>query len=388
MDAHFAQLEKDIVRMIPDPEFSGLAIIDYEDFNAIWERTPNVPSNEGPDAHDTDFQDDWRDYIRSAHPEFDGMGEQEQERFLRESYESAVRNFFLGTLNKGRELRPNAKWGFYGYPLRFYKWPREAPTNVISYDDGSHAGSRFNDRLEWMWQAVDVVTPSVYPAMVVPNSDEYICQRQYTSEQEWQYLANMMQESRRVAKGKPVLPFITSRYYLPKDCLQWEDLRQPQLENQIFGPARLGADGAILWGDLNSESDMIECQAMLDTRIMPLMTQAVTERQGQGDGESGGDDRSDDDDGGSAEGGGSSNGGGSAQGGGQKQGGVVGHAKKAPRTFNAGATSARPKEGSAGGVTSSHGVPIPEHSVSGAEAREALLRARQHLAAPRKKVSE
>lgn len=368
MDAHLAQLEIDIERQIPDPEFSGLAIIDYEDFRAIWDRTPNVPSDEGPDAHDTDFQDDWRDYIRSVNPEFDGMSGEQQEQHLRETYEAAVRDFFLATLNKGREMRPNAKWGFYGYPLRFYKWKREAPTSVISYDDGSHAGSRFNDRLQWMWDAVDVITPSVYPAMAVANPDEYICQRQYTAQEEWEYLKNMLRESERVGKGKPVLPFITSRYYLPKDCLQWEDLREVQLENQIFGPAHLGADGAILWGDLNCESDMIECQAMLDTRIMPLMTQAVTERQDQGNG------RSDDGGKGMAKGGGKA----------KQDGGVVGHARRKPPEGRAATGQGKPGQTSGGGVVTQGNAPGIERTVSRTEAKEALRRARRHFVPERK----
>lgn len=347
LEAHLLELTADVERQIPDPEFSGVAIIDYEDFRAIWDRTPNSPSSGGPEAHDEDFQDDWRDYIRSVNPQFDGMNSNQQEQHLRETYEAAIRDFFLATLAKCRELRPNAKWGFYGYPLRFYKWRREAPTSVISYDDGSHAGSRFNDRLQWMWDAVDVVSPSVYPAMVVPNDGEEICSREYSAEEEWIYLQNMIRESQRVGGGKPVLPFITGRFYLPKDCLAGQEIRPIQIYNQVLGPARHGAQGAILWGDINSRSQAMEWQAALDNSFLPLMASAIQERQDGGDPSSG--DEGD-----------HSAGGAWSQGGSSGSSGAFG--------------------GSGGKVATKRGGPGPRaFGVSGEEARRAVQRATRHL---------
>lgn len=283
MRVHLAKVEEDLPFHIPDPEFSGVAILDFEVFRAIWDRTPNRPSDEGPEAHDYDFQDDWRDYIRSVNPDFDRMSEAEQEQYLRETYEAEIRDFFLATLAKCRELRPNAQWGFYGYPLRFYKWRREAPTNVISYGDGSHNGSRLNDRLQWMWDAVDVVSPSIYAPRVIVGPGEDICQDQYTADEDWEFMQNMIREARRVAGGKPVLPFIWIHYNTPRDCMAGQEVRDENLFSQVFGPARHGADGAILWGDINNRHEMELWQRRIDQRFMPLMTSAVNERRG-GDG--------------------------------------------------------------------------------------------------------
>lgn len=293
MDDHLAAIEADLDWLIPDKDFDGVAVIDYEIWRAVWERTPSVPSDLPPDAEDRDLQQDWRDYMRSVTPGFDSMSESEQEDLLRESYQNAVRDFFLATLERCRQLRPNAKWGFYGYPMRFFRWaPREAPRNVISYGDGTHAGSAFNDRLQWMWDAVDVITPSIYTPNVIVEPGEEVCRSQSTAEESWEFIGNMIAEARRVANGKPVLPFISKMYQM-RGCRQWQDVDDEELFHQVFGPARLGADGAILWGGINNYQEFVGWQNTLDNRILPLMAAALDERAGRegddgaGDGQAG-----------------------------------------------------------------------------------------------------
>lgn len=294
MEAHLQKLALDVKAHIPDPEFSGIAILDFECFPAIWDRAWNRPSNLGPEALDEDLRDDWTDYIRSTHPDFDGMSESDQDQLLRESWEAAVRDLFLNSINKAREVRPNAKWGFYGYPYRFYSLRREVPRGVIAYGDGSHNGSRLNDRLQWMWDAVDVVTPSVYARRVVME-DDGSCQDFCSAAQDLEYVQNMIGEARRVANGKPVYPFISVYYNLQHGCFEGEELNDANLWGQIMGPALAGADGACLWGDADNRDDHERWQSFLDRRIMPLMEQGVASRQGDGSGRRASDDEGSDD---------------------------------------------------------------------------------------------
>lgn len=279
MQRHLAKVAVDVQKKIPDPNFSGIAVLDFEVFRAIWDRTPNIPSEKDELAKDKDFKDDWRDYIRRSHPEFDSMNEQEQESYLRETYENGVKKLFLQTLDVCRTLRPKAKWGFYGYPIRFYKNRREAPTNVVSYADGSYNGSKLNDRLQWMWDAVDIVCPSVYAPCVVVEPGEEVCQDQYSASDEMEFIQSMIGEAKRVANGKPVLPFIAIQYNTRHDCLLGEDVRDETLYDEIMGPAFAGADGAILWGDINNKSEMQHWQWLLDHKIMELMKKNVDTQQ-------------------------------------------------------------------------------------------------------------
>src|SRR5690606_7479092 len=64
MDRHKAKLAADLDKLIPDKNYSGLAVIDYEAWHLIWEWTQNVPSGLGLTADDKDYRDDWAQYVQ------------------------------------------------------------------------------------------------------------------------------------------------------------------------------------------------------------------------------------------------------------------------------------------------------------------------------------
>lgn len=291
MRRHLEELAKDVVDQIPDPNFSGIAILDYECFPAIWDRVWNRPSDEGPEALDEDFRDDWTEYTRSKHPEFDSLSEEDREQMLREGWEAAVADLFTRSINKARELRPHAKWGFYGYPYRFFKHKREAPVDKVSYGGGYYKGSELNDRLQWMWDAVDIVTPSIYSQRPVgePTAD---CDKYCTAAEDLLYVENMIREAQRVANGKPVMPFLTTVYADRQGCEYLQEVSDDTLYGQVVGPALAGADGAILWGHIRNADERADWQRMLDQRILPLMRQGLDLRNRGG---SAGDDGDSDD---------------------------------------------------------------------------------------------
>ena len=295
MQAHLEKLVLDLEKQIPDPNFSGIAILDYEAFRAVWDRVWNHPSDAPPDAIDEDFRDDWTDHIRATHPRFDSMSQAEQEQLLRETWEAAVKDLFLNSINKAREVRPNAQWGFYGYPYRFFTHQREAPVDVISYGDGTHHGSDLNDRLQWMWDAVDIIAPSVYPLRLIEDPLTTECDQIASAEDDLLYIENMIREAQRVGNGKPVMPFVAYKYYRRQGCNYFQDLNDANLWNQIMGPARLGADGVFLWGHVKNQRHRDHLQQYLDQRIMPLMAQGVAERGPGGSDESFNDEADNDD---------------------------------------------------------------------------------------------
>lgn len=281
MEAHLEELVRDVAEQIPDPNFSGIAILDYESFPAVWDRVWNTPSDAGPEVRDEDFRDDWTDHIRSVHAGFDAMSESEQQDLLRETWEAAVADLFTKSINTAREVRPHAKWGFYGYPYRFFRHRREAPESVVSYGGGYYHGSELNDRLQWMWDAVDIVTPSIYALRPVgePTQD---CQDYCTAAQDLAYVANMIQEARRVANGKPVMPFVTTIYAARRGCEYLQTVNDDSLYGQIVGPALAGADGVLLWGHIRTAEERDQWQQQLDQRILPLMEQGLANRNGGG----------------------------------------------------------------------------------------------------------
>ena len=67
LSQHLQVLQEHVDELVP-VGFTGVVIIDYEPFWALWDRTPNNPSDEPEDAFDSDYKDDWRDYIRAERP--------------------------------------------------------------------------------------------------------------------------------------------------------------------------------------------------------------------------------------------------------------------------------------------------------------------------------
>lgn len=294
MQDHLARVAWAVDKFVPNPDFSGVAIIDYEIWRCEWDRTPNVPSPLGPDAEDRDFKDDWRDHVLMTYPHFKSMSPSEQEDFLRDTYEQACADFYLATLRLCQEMRPKAKWGFYGYPSKIFKHQTDTPKNVIGYGDHTHRASQINDRLRWMWEAVDALFPSYYaPRYTLLAGEPSQCPNQEASrEEDREFLRSNVAEARRLSKGKPVYAVSWLRYHTPnKGCRFYEFLNEINLRNQFEVPYLAGADGVVLWGNLLNEADYLSEQAYFDRMFIPtladiMLTYGLYEG---GDGKAGGD---------------------------------------------------------------------------------------------------
>jgi len=71
----------------------------------------------------------------------------------------------LKTLQLGRKLRPNALWGYYGFPRCFNDRSQSSECHPII--------KQMNDELMWMFDASTVVLPSIYlyPQHMTRHSD-------------------------------------------------------------------------------------------------------------------------------------------------------------------------------------------------------------------------
>lgn len=67
-------------------------------------------------------------------------------------FETAAREFMLATLRVAQQLRPLARWGYYGLPLCFNQLKESCAANI--QDE--------NDTVGWLLDAAQVVYPSVY----------------------------------------------------------------------------------------------------------------------------------------------------------------------------------------------------------------------------------
>ncbi len=261
MNQHLAKWRQDVQALIPDPNWTGYAVIDYEEWHPIWERTPNSPSNGAADAHDKDFQTDWEEYLVARKPQvLRGLTGAARVRALKSTYEAAARDYLMRTYREGKRLRPHAKWGFYGLPTRevYVNWaPRVDPWR------------RMNDEMAWMWREVDVMMPSIYQLMVVV--EDRLPQRntrEFTPAQNAEYYRKNIEESKRLAPGKPVIPFIHFRYHPSLGNLGGRWITELAMRQMIEVPKSAGANGVFIWDCIESEQQFRELNDLVQRKVI------------------------------------------------------------------------------------------------------------------------
>ncbi|RCN41618.1 hyaluronoglucosaminidase [Ancylostoma caninum] len=117
------------------------------------------------------------------------QSESEIEKIAEKDFNDAARKFFIETIQLGRELRPHASWGFYGFPYCNYNAGQNGEFECSKlYRD-------WNDRMMFIFNESNALYPSIYLGF---NA---------TSDQKFRYVQAILREARRVAnKFTPPLP--------------------------------------------------------------------------------------------------------------------------------------------------------------------------------------
>ena len=281
LSLHMEALEQDVVDLVP-VDFTGLVIIDYEGWWALWERTLNKPSSLPIGANDIDYKDDWREYIREHRSYLlDGLTGREQELVYERTYEAFVKTFFLATYYKCKQLRPRAKWGFYNYPQVLIHSDL-TPSGVQGYGDLTHEASRLTD--QWLFDAVDFVAPRIYPSRKVledwPPEERKDGEISPAVHEAW--LSSMVLESKRLAKGKPVYPLHSAVYFSQTDHLSQQPVDRFQHEEVARILAENGASGIIVWYAASSLEELETWRRLWPEQLRPASINADREINGTG----------------------------------------------------------------------------------------------------------
>uniref|UniRef100_A0A669QK77 Hyaluronidase n=1 Tax=Phasianus colchicus TaxID=9054 RepID=A0A669QK77_PHACC len=213
LQAHLAQVAGD-VRLHLRPTFSGLAVVDWEEWRPLWAQ------NWGPKRIYQLASQQWAQKR--------GWGR----RQARRAFERAARALMEQTLLLGRSLRPAGLWGFYRFPDCFNSnWAK-----VDNYTGRCQpAEVRRNDRLSWLWAASAALYPSIYlPPLLPPGLRR-------------RYVHHRLCEALRLAAGRlPVVAYSRLSYRRSPRFLEPADL-----EHTIGESAALGTAGLVLWGDMS-----------------------------------------------------------------------------------------------------------------------------------------
>jgi len=230
---HLETFSRDLVdKLIPDPGFSGLAIIDFEHWRPMFEE------NFGSLLPYKEYSMEIEKY---NHPFWE---KEDLKKEATRKFEKAATHFLKRTLQIARSIRPNAFWGYYGYPFCFNYTPKNNQAKC------SPGVIKNNEKSKWLYDE----STAIYPSLYFKYED-------MTSEKRAKFMQGRMVESIRVAKmtnsNKFVYPYTWLKYYDTKQFVDKDDLM-----NSFLIPKKNDASGVIIWGASNDVNSERKCKAM------------------------------------------------------------------------------------------------------------------------------
>eukprot|EP00040_Diaphanoeca_grandis_P025733 m.143022 g.143022 ORF g.143022 m.143022 type:complete len:238 (-) comp30286_c5_seq1:69-782(-) len=211
-------------------------------------------------------------------------------------YEAGAQKFMLATIAATKQVCPLCKVGWYGYPVNALphiatpQWnayckehvgrcffDRGGPSVLSGYlGDGGDHQRYINDGLTWLFEALDVITPSVYLGMLPTDT---------TLGNNTAYVNSTITEAVRLAKhvNRDVIA-ITWMFYdnywqtpppAPRTTLSMDDLRA-----EMVVPLRAGASGLLLWGAVSNDNSTMGPHAVqdyIDHTLSPIVEELCTE---------------------------------------------------------------------------------------------------------------
>ncbi|XP_066543586.1 hyaluronidase-1-like [Amia ocellicauda] len=230
---HLQYARADIKQYIPNSNFSGLAIVDWESWRPLW--------LENWDAKQV-YQEASRALVRQKHPNWTML---QVESEAQSEFEEAARAFVEDTLQLGRKMRPGGRWGFYGMPDCFNQYSN---TSVNYTGKCAEVQMSRDDELGWLWNASSALYPSIYLGSGLTGKGDAV--RLYVQNT----VLEAMRCSEQVTPISPsVLPY-ASIVYETQEFLSQEDLVYT-----IGESAALGAVGIVLWGSEQYAASQASC---------------------------------------------------------------------------------------------------------------------------------
>ena len=230
---HFLEiLTVSIEAQMPDPDFAGLGVFDFESWSPVWEENTQPPLPPSTAGNDPGYRSDRyrnlsRQLVIKDHPSWTAAQVEAQ---AKADFENAGLHMYVTALKHALTVRPNVAFGFYGYP-------------------GSAADTdRQRARLLPVWQASGALFPSIYET---DSTETAACRLSRIN----QTVAVAVLAAEAAAAGEtkriPVYPFAWECYHNGSTLLTPADL-----EIEMTKPYNAGADGLVIWGSMSSKCQL------------------------------------------------------------------------------------------------------------------------------------
>ena len=230
---HLDQVKKDVEKNCADANYDKLLIIDWE----AW----FIPFYMNYDSLSL-YQVYSEDLVKQEHPEWADNATKVEEAAA-DAFNAAAQTFWVETVRTIKKMRPNAKVGFYIYPV----------SAVMSTE------------LLWLWKEIDVLCPSYYASIaehnataafnqVKENMDAAIITREVTL------------QATNNTHDLIIAPYALSGVFL---ALPPTPLSPMQAGVSYFVPMALGAQHVVMWGGSDSTESCDDCGILAQAWASP-----------------------------------------------------------------------------------------------------------------------
>ncbi|XP_062852766.1 hyaluronidase-1 [Trichomycterus rosablanca] len=239
LNDHLCQAKADLQKNIPDEDFQGLAVIDWENWRPLWDRNWDTKEI---------YRKGSRTLVRAKHPDW---GPEQIEAQSVKDFEGAARAFMEDTLKLGRDKRPSGLWGYYGFPDCYnYQYKK----NSTYRGECPPMEVKRNNKMAWLWDISSALYPNIYLDLSLKGRGRDILL--YTKYR----IMEAMRIGQQVSQIHPVIiPYARIVYTFSLEFLSQEDL-----VHTIGESVALGSAGVVLWGDASYSKNKSTCTTVKD----------------------------------------------------------------------------------------------------------------------------
>uniref|UniRef100_A0A8R1TLZ9 Hyaluronidase n=1 Tax=Onchocerca volvulus TaxID=6282 RepID=A0A8R1TLZ9_ONCVO len=194
ISAHLSKVYSDITKAIPNLNFDGLAVIDYENWRPLWEQNYHTKRI---------YQSESVAYVKKR---YGNINDSAAKLIAMNEFNNASMEFLLATIRLAKEMRPNAFAG---------------KNNIAECGE---VFEEFNNRLQPLYNETDALYPSIY------------LRKKKNSSADCLYVTSMIKEAKRSTKNlNPNMPIFafTSIEYLPLNLSDPSYYSERDLRNSL-----------------------------------------------------------------------------------------------------------------------------------------------------------